>query len=314
MLSAIVTKTTGQTLRDYMEPRFFAPLGIRDISWDVGPGGINPGGNGLTCRLSDLLKLGILYAQEGIWEGRRILSPEWVRAASTPRVSTGEYGYQWWMGPNKAYYALGLFTQASIVFPEHDAVLAFNAAINGSKEILPTIWKILPAVFGAAPIAPANAAYAALRERTNGLRLLPPLAFSSSPIVPSISGRTFRMEPNEDQVETLRFEFAGDFCRFLLRDHRGEHEVKVGLSDWIEGRTSMTGNKLHHQYQPDSMVVVAGGRWTDANIFDMTWQYAETAFRDRVVCRFDGDRVSLDRSVNINSAATSLPTIKGRLV
>jgi hypothetical protein len=45
----------------------------------------------------------------------------------------------------------------------------------------------------------------------------------------------------------------------------------------------------------------------------MTWQFAETAFRDRVVCRFDGDRMSLDRSVNINSAATSLPTISGRL-
>ena len=43
MLSAIVTKVTGQTLRDYMEPRFFKPLGITRLSWDVGPGGINPG-------------------------------------------------------------------------------------------------------------------------------------------------------------------------------------------------------------------------------------------------------------------------------
>ena len=314
MLSAIVTKVTGQSLRDYMEPRFFAPLGMKDISWDVGPGGINPGGNGLTCRTADLLKLGMLYAQEGLWDGRRILSPDWVKAASTPQVETGNYGYQWWIGPNGAYYALGLFGQFSTVFPAHEAVLAIHSANSGNAKLRSLIWKHFPAAFASGPIAPKHDAFRALQDRTMRLALLPPLAPTHSPVADRISGRTFRMAPNADAVESVRFSFAGGACRFILRDHRGEHVIDVGLRDWIEGRTSMTGNKLHHQYQPDSMVVIAGGRWTAPDRFEMIWQFAETAFRDTIVCRFDGDEMTLDRSVNVNSAETSLPTIRGRLV
>ncbi len=72
-------------------------------------------------------------------------------------------------------------------------------------------------------------------------------------------------------------------------------EITVGLTDWIESDTTMTGGKLHHQYEPDSLRVVAGGRWLDERTFEMTWQFVETAFRDKVVCRFDGDSVTIDR-------------------
>jgi CubicO group peptidase (beta-lactamase class C family) len=313
MLSAIVTQTTGQKLRDYMQPRFFKPLGITNLRWDVGPGGINPGGNGLTWTTADVLKLGALYAQGGLWEGKRILSADWVRAASTPQVAEGEYGYQWWIGPNKAFYALGLFTQMSIVFPEHDAVLAVTSAIDGSKNLLPIVWKHFPSAFGAGTSSAGQASESKLRERTASLRLLPPFVTSKSPTSARISGRTFNIESNEDEVASVRFDFGADRCEFVLRDARGEHKVTNGLKDWAEGTTSMTGNRLHHEYQLDDMRVVAGGRWLDDNTFEMTWQFVESAFRDRVLCRFEGNRMTLDRSVNVNSAATSRPQIRGMM-
>jgi CubicO group peptidase (beta-lactamase class C family) len=313
MLSAIVTKTTGQPLRDYLEPRFFKPLGIRGLQWDLDPSGkINPGGNGLSWTTADSLKLGAVYAQNGMWEGRRILPAKWVREASTAQVETGEYGYQWWLGPNKAYYALGLFVQMSIVFPEHDAVLAVTAAINGSKLLLPTLWKHFPAAFGDPTPVDAKADQT-LRERCSELRLLPQLTHTTSAAARRISGRTFEVASNEDDVRSLRFEFAASHCIFSLTDARGEHQVKVGLRDWIEGDTGMTGNKLHHEYQPDVMRVVAGARWVDEQTFEMTWQFVESAFRDRVVCRFDGDSMTLDRSVNVNEEATKLATLHGKL-
>jgi CubicO group peptidase (beta-lactamase class C family) len=312
MLSAIVTKTTGQTLRDYLEPRLFKPLGIRGLSWDVGPGGISPGGNGLSWRTADSLKLGMLHARNGLWNGKRVLPEEWVRSATTLKVPEGPYGYQWWMGPGSAYYALGLFVQLSIVFPEHDAVLATTAAIDGSDKLLPFVWQHFPAAFGAATATPeVSPAEAKLADRCAHLRLLPTLTAAHSPLAARISGRTFDMEPNEEAVTQVHFDFTADRCVFRLRDDRGEHRVLVGLRDWIEGDTSMTGNKLHHQYQLDRMRVVAGGRWLDERTFEMTWQFVESAFRDTVVCRFDGDQVSFDRSVNVNSAATRLPTIRG---
>ncbi len=105
------------------------------------------------------------------------------------------------------------------------------------------------------------------------------------------------------------FTFAGNRCQFTMRDGRGTHAVDVGVGRWIEGRTSVTGNKLHHQYQPDSMLVVAGGQWLAPDTFEMTWQFAETAFRDTISCRFTGDHMTFDRSVNVNSAARYLPTV-----
>lgn len=313
MLSAIVTRVTGQKLRDYMEPRFFQPLGISGLSWDVGPGGINPGGNGLTWKTADSLKLGMLYAQRGRWNGRQILAPEWVEAATRPQVAEGEYGYQWWIGPGRACYAVGLFTQMSIVFPDHDAVLSVTAAIDDSDRLTAIVWKHFPAAFGAGKRAADDPAYLSLVERTRDLTVLPVLATASSDVAQRVSGKPYTAEPNAEGIESLRFDFAGDRCRFTLRDARGEHVVDAGSGRWIEGRTSMTGNKLHHQYQPESMVVVAGGQWTAPDTFQMTWQFAETAFRDTVLCRFSGDALTFDRSVNVNSAALSLPTVRAVL-
>lgn len=309
MLSAIVTKVTGQTLRDYMEPRFFAPLGITGLSWDVGPGGINPGGNGLSWKTADALKLGMLYAQRGRWNGKQILTPEWVDAATRPQVAEGEYGYQWWIGPGRAYYALGLFTQMSIVFPDHDAVLAVTAAIDGSEQFTPIVWKHFPAAFGAGRLPRRRDAYAALAGRVKTLSVQPHLAGGTSPVAARLSGRNFHAAANAEGIEGFSFAFEGDRCRFTMRDGRGTHVVDVGVGRWIEGRTSVTGNKLHHQYQPDSMLVVAGGQWLAPDTFEMTWQFAETAFRDTVTCRFAGDRMTFDRGVNVNSAARSLPTV-----
>jgi CubicO group peptidase (beta-lactamase class C family) len=314
MLSAIVTRITGQTLRDYMEPRFFKPLGISGLSWDVGPGGINPGGNGLTWKTVDSLKLGMLYAQKGRWNDAQILTPQWVEDATRAQVDEGVYGYQWWIGPGKAFYAVGLFTQMSIVFPDHDAVLAVTSAIDESERLTPIVWKHFPAAFSRSG-RPADAtAHASLVERTRNLSVLPALGAASSDVARRISGKPFRATPNAEGIESLRFDFAGDRCRFTLRDARGEHAVEAGLGRWIEGRTSMTGNKLHHQYQPESMVVVAAGQWTKPGTFQMTWQFAETAFRDTVVCRFTDDTLTFDRSVNVNSAATSLPTVRAALI
>ena len=62
----------------------------------------------------------------------------------------------------------------------------------------------------------------------------------------------------------------------------------------------MDGNKLHHQYQPDTMRVVAGAEWRDARTFVMSWTFVES-----------GPYLRFDRSVNVNSSATELPTLTG---
>lgn len=122
------------------------------------------------------------------------------------------------------------------------------------------------------------------------------------------------MEPNEDQVASASLTFSGAECVFEMTDHRGRHRVVAGLEEAVESDTTITGNLLHHQYQPDRMRVVASGHWEADDVFRMVWVFVETAFRDTVVCRFTGTSVAIDRSVNVNSSATARPTIHGNLV
>lgn len=312
MLSAIITKTTGQPLRDYLEPRLFRPLRIRKPHWDVGPGGVNPGGNGLSWTTADSLKLGILHVQDGMWEGRQVLPQAWVQAATATQVPEGAYGYHWRRGPKDAFYGSGLFTQLVIGFPSQGTAIAITAAIVDRDHLLPIVWKHFPAALGGT-VKDSPRHLAQLRAKLAGARLLPPAHATASPLMAKISGRSFRAEPNDDHIQALCFRFDKDTCLFSLHDDGGEHSVRAGLGRWIESNTSMTGNKLHHQYQPASMRVVAAGTWLDDRTFEMTWQFVETAFRDRVVCRFDGERLTLDRSVNMNSADMSMATLHASL-
>lgn len=316
MLSAIISKTTGRSMADYLRPLFMEPLGIDRWHWDSSPGGVSPGGNGLTWNTAASLKLGALHASGGIWKGKRILSEAWVRAATTeqtPGDNDGAYGYQWWMGPGRAYFALGLFSQFAIVFPEQNAVLALFSAINGSKKIKPFIWKHFPAAFGDAT-QPGPAAVE-VRRKTAGLRLLQPLAGVAAPAAAAavLSGKRLTVAPNDQGVEWLSFDFAGGACTYRMRDAHGEHQVTAGFADYLEQDTSMTGNRLHHEYRPERQRVVAGARWLSPGRLEMTWQFVETAFRDTLVCSFVDGGVSVDRRVNVNSAETSLPTLTARV-
>lgn len=308
MLSAIVSRTTGTSMADYLRPRFFAPLGIDHWQWDTSPGGITPGANGLSWTTDSSLKLGALHANHGLWNGTRILPEQWVRDATTRR-SAGEndegYGYQWWMGPGSAYYALGLFTQLAIVFPEHDAVLAIFSAIDGSKKLKPLVWKHFPAAFGN-----GMGNLEALRERTAGLRVLPELSPTSSPRAAGLRGQQLTLAANDQSAEWVSFEIRDKAVFYRLKDANGEHVIAAGLGNYLEQETSMTGARLHHEYRPNRQRVIAGARWRSPDVLEMTWQFVETSFRDTVVCTFSKSGVAIDRSVNINSAERKLPTLR----
>jgi CubicO group peptidase (beta-lactamase class C family) len=309
MLSAIVTKTTGQAVADYLKPRLFDPLGISGYQWPAGPEGISPGANGLSWKTADALKLGVLHAQDGAWDGRQILAKSWVDAVRYPHVKD-TYGYQWWLGPDSAYLADGLFSQLSIVFPRQNAVLAITAGIPDESHFNEFVFRHFPAAFEGAA-SDAGEDQAALASRTSALRLLPPLRRTTSPVIGHVSGQTYHFKDNSERVKSARFDFAGDRCTFTLEDDRGVHTIELGLGQAIEGDTTMTGATLHHEYELDRMRVAASGEWADERSFVMTWSFVETAFRDTVVCVFEGPGLRLDRSVNVNSAQMAWPTLTG---
>jgi len=99
----------------------------------------------------DMAKLGYLYLKNGTWDGKQIVSPEWVAKStethSRPWKDTG-YGYQWWTSPTIGVYeASGLYGQQILVAPDYDMVVVFTATIRtGSNPELEIMQRfILPA-------------------------------------------------------------------------------------------------------------------------------------------------------------------------
>lgn len=337
MLSAIVTKVTGRLVHDLMQERLFEPMGIGPVTWDVSPEGYNSGGNGLTCSAEDSAKFGLLHLRGGLWNGRRLLSERWVREAtrnqvreawiaqkmdggrrmqraSDPSMNTRVegYGYQWWIAPDSAFRASGLFGQQIIVLPEQDSVVVYNAGLRWPEpRSLKLVWKhLLPALGGTAGSAAADAA---LQERLAGVALADaPAGEPDSGIAAAVSGTRWTMEANEDRVEWVQLDFTDGACTFTLKDHRGVHAIRAGIGAALASETTMTGNMLHHQYQPDAMRVVAQGVWQGRDRFVMSWRFTGTAFRDMVECAFANGVIRIDRSVNTNSSDLRRPTLVGR--
>jgi len=135
ILSAMIHQATGMTTLDFAQQRLFSPLGIVNHHWESDPTGITLGYAGLSLTARDLAKLGLLYARQGMWEGERILTTEYVRDSTTAWSSGGfpeeaEYGYHWWVlpsGPHSAYFAAGYGGQYLWVVPDLDLIVVTTA-------------------------------------------------------------------------------------------------------------------------------------------------------------------------------------------
>ena len=311
MLSAIITRVTGETLHEYLRPRLFEPLGIHGESWDLGPDGINPGGNGLACKTVDVLKLGVLHQQRGVWQGRRLLPERWVAEATRPHTPRG-YGYHWVCGPGGAACAMGKFGQLLTVFPEHDASVVMTAALNGAEActrvLLPLIRRFFPRAFTDA-LTGDRAAEDRLEERARRAAL--PLALG--PIPYPVDGRTgtyaYQFEPNALGLVSMRLALRASSLTLHLLDADGDHAIDVGIGRWIEGQTDIPGRDLHHGYDLRPTPVMAGATWCGADTLKMRWIFLESAFQDTVTLRFEGEQLGYSRAVNVNSGPLLQPPL-----
>lgn len=152
LLNAILYQATGVNPREFAEVNLFEPLGIKNASWDTGSQGIPIGGWGLQITPRDIAKLGYLYLHEGNWDGKQVVSADWIKYATLTHTATDSanlgYGYQWWTVPDLGgYAALGLYGQTIIVAPGSDLVVVTTAEVPSHDEIFQLVENyILPAV------------------------------------------------------------------------------------------------------------------------------------------------------------------------
>jgi CubicO group peptidase (beta-lactamase class C family) len=134
LLAHIFQRETGQDIDAYGQRYLFAPLGMRH-HWKRTYLGLVDTEGGLYLSGTDLAKIGYLYLNDGSWEGRRIVSADWVRHSVRPAIDAHwqglQYGFKWWLQPLEGsqeiiWHAIGFGGQRLMVFPSQQLIATFT--------------------------------------------------------------------------------------------------------------------------------------------------------------------------------------------
>lgn len=278
MLAAIVTVVTGQSVSAFLRERLFDPLGMGKVYWETCPRGIEKGGWGLYIAPEDLAKLGQLVMQCGRFNGRQLVSENWIDVATAGHVEAPEnygdytYGYQFWAGKGQPRFLMnGMLGQNVMGFWNNGVLLVSHA---GNDELFQSsrYFALAHEAFGGefpatrpenpAAVRRLNRTLAGLKTPAESRR--PRWAFWKSAAQPipafcrELDGVTLCAESARDTAamgllpvslqaientytagfHSLKIEVREERMWVRYRERDGVHEFPVGL--WEPARTELT--------------------------------------------------------------------------
>jgi CubicO group peptidase (beta-lactamase class C family) len=315
MLAAIVEKTTGMSLLDYLRPRLFEPLGIQNPTWEKSPEGIIVGGYGLSICTEDIARFGQLYLQKGKWQGRQLVPAAWVEAATSFQTSNGSspksdwdqgYGYQFWRCRHGAYRGDGAFGQYCIVLPQQDAVIAITSGLRDMQAVLNLVWeKLLPGL-GGSKLPRDEAAEEKLRRTLKNLSLRSPEGLAALPeTADQVFGHKYLFPANARKLESIALESKQPGATTIVARFNGiEERIECGHNNWRKGQAAWGAQKP----QP----IAAGGAWTAADTFTAKIALSETPFVYTINLKFSGAELRYKHEANVGFGPAGEPELVGR--
>lgn len=160
LLAQIVSRATGMPLDAYAREKLFTPLGIDQFEWPEYESGGVIASWGLRLRPRDMVKIGRLVLQLGLWNGQQVVSTSWIRELMSPRVQLDArrgvgYGNYWWFGrigegegAIDFMQAVGNGGQRIALFREQGLTIVTTAGFYGgddsqSDEIVRSLYRVL---------------------------------------------------------------------------------------------------------------------------------------------------------------------------
>lgn len=234
IVAAIIQKTSGMNLVDYLTPRLFEPLGINPPNWETNSIGECIGGTGAYMTLRDLAKICRCYADGGMYNGIRVIPERWTEEATKKQVDLGKrenedgYGCFFWLYDG-IFSMTGMFGQQVSYFPKHDAIVAiFNCALDSGENA-----KLMRNVLIKAFDSESTAEWDEKLSDYLANRGEKPVASSEKPNVPT--GKTFYITPASDALAKIMFPASliprSLTSSFAKRPKSNLNKVSFGLTD-----------------------------------------------------------------------------------
>lgn len=276
MLSAVISKVTGQNVREYLMPRLFEPLAIAPGIWECCPQGINCGGWGLYLKTADIAKFAQCLLQRGCWQGKELIPGDYLTEATSFQADNSKntqpdwrlgYGYQFWLSQH-GFRGDGAAGQYAIVLPQEDIAVAVTSCVGNMQDILSAIWeKLLPALSDA-PLDDDAAAQAELNEYCANMQI---------PVVDGDINKRgknvfFEFADNSQNIKSCEICFGSDDCTLTFDGPNGVEQLRAGFGRFAFSLLQLCDRKTH--------LVFASAAWKDDNILEIRSYIADGIYKD----------------------------------
>ena len=239
MLAAVVQKVTGKKLTEYLQERVFTPMNVTEWAWEESPEGVNTGGWGVHIQPESLAKFGQLILNEGRWEGKQLVSAEWIREMCKKHRETGRevYGYHIWHcgGHDGAVRADGALGQYVISVLDKDMVVVMTEATLGNgRDQRRLIWDVLLPYIQDEPLPTNKKDYQKLLKKQDGYKLAEVKGKASSAFASNWENKTIELGKNTFGWKSLKLNFGKKEVTMTVTETSGKtYELTFGYQQWM---------------------------------------------------------------------------------
>ncbi len=314
MLSCIIKKITDQNLEDYLNPRLFIPLGIKKPSWGKCPRGISYGGWGLKLKTQDIAKFGQLLLQNGKWEGKQIISEDWVKMATSKQVENKYsqfavdwkqgYGFQFWKNRYNSYRGDGAFGQYCIVLPDKKMVIAITGSVQNMQRVLDIFWKELYSNLNSTEIKIDNNTFQKrLKDKLISLKIKPHNTEEKEIKSKIRLGGNYFINPNELKIKSIKFEKIDKNYKLIIYSDFGNEEIIIDEKTYHKNflsnfnfidNYSSEGLSYFKKEKIIPTPVAINGYWKDKETFSIKILYLENTAKANLDLQFNSNEIEME--------------------
>ncbi len=295
LLSCLVQTKSRQNTHKFAQERLFAPLGIQQSLWLTDELDTPLGGSGLALTARAMAKFGQLYLQEGAWEGKQIVSQDWVKDSTRKHIKVGEgmdYGYQWWILAGQGYLANGWGGQQILVYPRQEAVVVFTSGTQNAWLPHRTLTDnyILPAMkTGKLPqnqkeVQRLNAIIQAIEQPM-------PQEVPALPQTAQEIRETMYLVTGECPVGLNMLSFDFRQSEVMLDGSVGDFDF-TGWKAGLDGIYRV--NVLHNEEK-----IALKGEWENERTFRLDWRSLPNAEETTLWFNFGEEKITVDTYLNV---------------
>ena len=313
-LDVLVERITGKDFLTYLKDKYLREVGFSEDAWCVeAPEGYAWGGSGVECTTRDMARFALLFTQNGVVGGKRYLSEEYVREATSKQIdnagANGDngvtgfgYGYKIWRGWHNSYCFLGMGGQLVICIPDRDFVFCCTGDMQGDADgydvpINHVLWDTVIDKMSDEAVESDDAAYEELGKLLDSIEVNVPAGEKTSPLAEKISGRRYALGENRMGMTGFTVTFEGDGGKVVYETPRGEKEFCFGsgrYEDTFFPETHYSGRRINTPLGREYRCLNAAV-WLEENKLLVRSYVIDDYFGNMAaVFTFDEDRVSLD--------------------